>query len=163
MAKEYGLVLLEDGTLVDIAAGETVPTDKKIMPETTPEQVAALKSFTTSDLRASCIKAGEVVPLMPTDGIKTRALISQSSKLNWSHGFHITQYELETGSMTDICNFDNSDVVYVFDGELSVEVNDMTYSMHSGDTATISSGSARRFRNISERPVTFLRVQGNDA
>ena len=163
MAKEYGLVLLEDGTLVDIAAGETVPTDKKIMPETTPEQVAALKSFTTSDLRACCIKAGEVVPLMPTDGIKTRALISQSSKLNWSHGFHITQYELETGSMTDICNFDNSDVVYVFDGELSVEVNDMTYLMHSGDTATISSGSARRFRNISERPVTFLRVQGNDA
>jgi uncharacterized cupin superfamily protein len=65
--------------------------------------------------------------------------------------------------MTHICNFDNSDVVYVFDGELSVEVNDMTYSMHSGDTATISSGSARRFRNISERPVTFLRVQGNDA
>ena len=65
----------------DFAAGETVPTDKKIMPKTTPEQVAALKSFTTSDLMACCIKAGEVVPLTPTDGVKTRALISQSSKL----------------------------------------------------------------------------------
>ena len=163
MAKEFGLVLLEDNTLVDFAAGETVPTDKKIMPKTTPEQVAALKSFTTSDLMACCIKAGEVVPLTPTDGVKTRALISQSSKLNWSHGFNITQYEMETGSKTDICYFDNSDVVYVFDGELSVEVNDITYSMYSGDTATISSGSARRFHNISEHPVNFLRVQGNDA
>ena len=147
MAKEFGLVY-EDNTLVDFAAGETVPTDKKIMPKTTPEQVAALKSFTTSDLMACCIKAGEVVPLTPTDGVKTRALISQSSKLNWSHGFNITQYEMETGSKTDICYFDNSDVVYVFDGELSVEVNDNLFNVFRR-YGTISSGSARRFHNIS--------------
>jgi len=163
MAKEYGLILLEDGTLVDIAAGETVPSDKKIMPETTPEQAAALKQFTASELQACCIKADETVPLTQTEGISIRPLISPSSKLNWSHGFHVTQYELETGSMTDICSFENSDVVYVFDGDLSLEVNDMTYSMNSGDTATISQGSERRFRNMSDRPVTFLRVQGNDA
>ena len=163
MAKEYGLILLEDGTLVDIAAGETVPSDKKIMPETTPEQAAALKQFTSSELQACCIKADETVPLTQTEGISIRPLISPSSKLNWSHGFHVTQYELETGSMTDICSFENSDVVYVFDGDLSLEVNDMTYSMNSGDTATISQGSERRFRNMSDRPVTFLRVQGNDA
>lgn len=163
MAKEYGLILLEDGTLVDIAAGETVSSDKKIMPETTPDQVAALKQLTASELQACCIKADETVPHSQADGIRIRALISPSSKLNWSHGFHVTQYKLETGSMTDICNFENSDVVYVFDGDLSLEVNDMTYSMHSGDTATISKGSERRFRNISDRPVTFLRVQGKDA
>ena len=51
-AKEHGLVLLEDGSLVDTARGETIPDGRKPMAPTTEADVARLRRMTGAELEA---------------------------------------------------------------------------------------------------------------
>ena len=53
-ARKYGLVLLENGRLIDTAAGEAIPVNEPVMPPTTPGQVAALKRLDSAALE-SCV------------------------------------------------------------------------------------------------------------
>jgi len=49
-AKDHGLVLLEDGRLIDTAAGQTVPADGVEQAATSPEEVAALQTLSVADI-----------------------------------------------------------------------------------------------------------------
>ncbi len=53
-AAEYGLVLLENGSLVDTTLGETIPDGQSPMPATTAEQVAAHRILDANDV-AQCV------------------------------------------------------------------------------------------------------------
>ena len=65
-AKEYGLILLEDGSLIDTTNGETIPAGKRPMPPTTEADVARLQRLTAEDL-AECILAhDDLQPVSPT-------------------------------------------------------------------------------------------------
>ena len=46
---------LEDGSLVDRAAGEEIPAGVSPMPETSEAEVCALKTMSSNDLRACCV------------------------------------------------------------------------------------------------------------
>ena len=58
MARDYGLVLLESGRLVDVAAGEAVPEGACLMPPTRPEQAAALREPTTQEAERFVVRTG---------------------------------------------------------------------------------------------------------
>ena len=49
-AREYGLILLEDGSLVDTTVGEDIPDGKRPMPPTTDEDVARLDRLTAANI-----------------------------------------------------------------------------------------------------------------
>ena len=53
-ARKYGLVLLENGRLIDTAAGEAIPAGESVMPPTTPAQIAALNRLDSAALE-SCV------------------------------------------------------------------------------------------------------------
>jgi quercetin dioxygenase-like cupin family protein len=158
MAREYGLVLLEDGSLIDYAAGEAIPADASQMPETSKAQVRAMKTMTSEELRACCVRADEDIAVMREEGQLVRPLIGRETKLAWPHGFNITQYDLAPGHETDLASFAGRDVIYVHRGGVTVEVDGTPHLLGEGDTATIEIGAMRQFKNMGDADTIFLRV-----
>lgn len=161
MAKDYGLVLMESGMLIDTAKGETVPDGSNVMPVTSRDQIEELKVPTNEQLRDCCILTSELTHSVEGEGVHRRSLIGPNGKIKWDHDFTISQFDLAIGAGTDMAAYDGADVVFVHDGELRIETYDGHYDLRRGDTATIPKGSPRRFVNIGNRMVDFVRVQGD--
>lgn len=161
MAKDYGLVLMENGNLIDTGKGETIPADQNPMPVTSKEQVAALSNFTTEQLRNCCITTDEDVISFSRGGLTKRKLIGPDTKLDWPHGFKLTHMQLAAHASADQLSYPGAEVLFVQSGELTVKLNDETWPLFPGDTASLTKGAARQFLNTSDAPVEFLRVRGD--
>lgn len=161
MAKEYGLVLLENGNLVDMAKGEDIPTGAKPMPVTTLAQMQALQHFTDADLQACCVTSGEAVIDQNEGALVTRNLIGPKAKISWPHGFTLYDMRLPFGASADTEVSHRADVIFVHTGELSIIVDQDNWTLGPGDTATVPRGATRQFINKSDSEVVFLRVQGD--
>jgi mannose-6-phosphate isomerase-like protein (cupin superfamily) len=161
MAKDYGLVLMENGMLIDTNKGETVPEGSNVMPVTSREQIEALQVLTNEQLRECCILSNERTHVVEGEGVHRRSLVGPDAKINWDHGFTISQFDLAIGAATDMAAYDGPDVVFVHNGYMRIETYDGHYDLRRGDTATIPKGMARKFVNIGNEMVDFIRVQGD--
>ena len=161
MAEDYGLILLENGNLVDTKSGETVPDDLKPMPITSVQQVEALARFSDEQLRRCCVTSIEVVNSYSRNGLTMRKLIGAEAKLNWPHGFILDHMRLTPNASADQVRYSGPEVIFVHSGKLTVKLLDETWQLFPGDTATIPRNSSRQFMNSSDKAVEFLRVRGD--
>lgn len=161
MAKEYGLVLLENGTLIDTAKGEIIPAGAAQMPMTSAQQIESLHRFGDADLRRCCVLNSDIMPKRLSDGVAQRDLIGADTPLNWEHGFLLSHIKIDRGcEMTDT-ERQAADVIFVHVGELTVRVDDTECRLMAGDTMTIPKGATRVFRQSGDCDVEFLRVLGD--
>ena len=147
MAQDYGLVLLENGNLIDLNAGQTVPSHILPMPRTTPEQVDALQVFDRDALAACCVQGD-------TEGL----LIGQGGKLDWAHSFTVERVHLSHAAKEQSETRSTPDVLFLHKGLLHVTVDGETVSMKPGDTLTIPKGANRSLSTPGH--ADFLRVLG---
>ncbi len=147
MASGYGLVLLENGRLIDTAAGETGPADIRPMPRTTPEQVAALK-------RASANEADRLVWRAADAEGSVAPIIGQHAPLNWPHSFSLDRLHLQG---EDIRKPDAPEVLFVHSGAVKVALADAMLTLGIGDTMTVPVGTERR---LSGAGSVVYRVSG---
>jgi len=162
MAKNYGLVLLESGLLIDTAKGETIPAGAKVMAITNSEQIAALQTFSDENLRNCCILAEEGVAIETRGLVTQRKLIGPTTKLNWEHWFSVDQFSLSSGGETDPENHSAPEVVFVHEGEVTVRVGQEDWELGPGDTATIPKLITRQYLNMTSAPATLVRVRVDD-
>lgn len=161
MAKDYGLVLLENGNLVDTKKGEAVPAGQNPMPITSEAQVKSLNRFTDEALRNCSIKQDEKVSTFTRGGLTMRKLIGKDAKLAWPHGFRVDHMALNPSSSADQVSYPGSEVIFVHSGALTIKLLDENWRLFPGDTATIPKGAQRQFVNDSDASVEFLRVRGD--
>jgi quercetin dioxygenase-like cupin family protein len=161
MAKDYGLVLLENGMLVDTAKGEALPEDAQIMPVTTQEQINRLQVFDDGQLRDCCILADESVPMEVSLTAVKRHLIGPETKLSWDHEFTLDHVSLEAGQTISTHNLETADVIFVHRGELTLSSGEGVWVLQPGDTVTIPRGVDRCFENVGDVPVEYLRLIGD--
>lgn len=133
LARDYGLVLLETGRLVDTAKGEAVPDNAVPMSPTTPEQVAALTRYTS--LQAELLVArkrpgGGETPVIAADG-----------PLNRPHGF--TLHRLDLDGSGEAATVVGVEVIFVHRGSLAICWDGGQIDMSEGDTATVPHGLSR--------------------
>ena len=160
MAKDYGLVLLDNGNLVDIGAGETVPEGAKPMPVTSAEQIATLATFDNAALRRCCVLGGDELTSATDGTASVTTLIGKTAPLDWPHGFTVERVELAPGSATENLSLDHPEVVFCQSGSVIAYVGEEVWDLGRGDTASIPRGAARFLRNAGETPATILRVRG---
>ena len=149
MAKAYGLVLLENGNLVDVEAGETLPVDIAPIPKTTQDQVNALQRFGNEELAACCV--------MNSDSDQV-SLIGQNGIITHDHGFSIDRLRLDSDDIMKPESHDLPDVLFLHSGSLTVHMGEDKVTLHSGDTLTIARGTVRSWHTDSH--ADFLRVMG---
>ena len=172
-AKENGLVLLEDGSLVDLARGQTVPEDAAVMPPTTVEDVARLRRMDTAALRRCVVSGAEFQPtgrsLLTTDDIGEMPVIGtaredgmRAGKLDWSHGFQLRKVILQPGSETTLHARPQEEVLFAHRGSLSLTVGGVEFELGPGDVMSIPVDLPRQFRNGAAETCELYVVDGGD-
>lgn len=164
MARDYGLVLLEDGTLIDTARGETVPPGARLMPETTAQQVAGLARVDSAGLADCVIPAAVPRPAglhTPTPGIAERLLIG-AAPIDWAHGFTVSEVTLSPAAAIGPHRLAVADVWFVQSGEVTVTIGDEVAICCAGDTITVPQDAARSLANHCDSPARVVQVRGGD-
>lgn len=175
MAKAYGLVLLENGALVDTTLGQQVPDNILPMPVTTQAQVSAMKKFDSEELRSIVVRVSDFAwtkqsSLASFDGVKEAAIIGEASSqegltagpLSWPHGFVLRVLALAPQSQIPPHTRDEEEVLFVYKGTVVIQVDNQTVTLEAGDTFTTPIGSERSFCNMSESSaVIYVTRRGN--
>ena len=130
MAKGYGLVLLEDGSLIDTAKGQTIPRGKRPMPPTSAAQVAALRRYTQAEAQSLVVRAADA----PT------RIIGPGAPLGWDHGYTLDRLVDPNETTTPT----QPEVLFVHTGELTVAWADGVLTLGAGDTMTVPVGLERQ-------------------
>ncbi|MBT8441108.1 MAG: cupin domain-containing protein [Gammaproteobacteria bacterium] len=174
-AKKYGLVLLENGRLIDTTRGETVPAGAHPMPPTTDDDVRRLRKMTAEEI-AECVvrrddlAAGAAQPFADVPGIVETAIVggactadgTPAGKMAWAHGFHVRCLMVEAGAESPRYDRDEPEVIMMHAGELELEWEGESTVLTPGDVATVPVGMDRRFRNRGEDSAVAYVVRGGD-
>ena len=138
MARDYGLVLLENGSLVDTAAGETVPTDVLPMAPTSRAVADALSKMDLTQAQAIVWRN------VTSDGTSATPIIGEDGPLNWDHGFMLDRIDIAPGEAIDWDDADDKDVLFIHRGSVDVECEDGFVTVSEGDTISLPVGLPRR-------------------
>ena len=165
LADEYGLVLLEDGQLVDTRNGELVPPHKRRMQKTTRQQVAALQQADSSALANCVVRSASPRPdgqFAALEGVTHRQLVG-SAPLDWAHGFQISEARLSRGSA--ICShvLGVPDVWFVHRGLIRGSIDGQSFQCGPGATITVAAGARRTLENAGQEDAEVVLVRGGDA
>lgn len=134
MAKEHGLVLLENGNLIDTVAGQSLPEGVAPMPRTSPEQVAAMAIPTAEQLEAIVWRAAQV------NGAGTRALIGPDAPLHADNGISMQRIDLAPGDSQPFAAPAAPRVLFVHEGSVDFNWDGGSRSLGKGDTITVPVG-----------------------
>lgn len=152
MAKDYGLVLLESGELIDTAAGQVVPEGARLMPRTTAEQVA--KAYIPSLAEAESL-------VWRSDDLQetsVRPIIDPEGPFDWDHGFTLARLDIAPGGHLSAEIVDYPEVLFVQSGKLTLNWGEGKLELGKGDTITIPMGLERKLS--SETGASLYRVRG---
>ena len=171
-AKEYGLILLEDGSLVDTSRGEKIPDDKRAMRPTTEEDVTRLRRLTVDELAGCVVTRAELEPLpgAKLPELREYPIIGGASsdeglpagKMNWPHGFQVRYMTVDPGVATQQHARHEEEVLFVQSGQLVVTLPDGEIKLGAGDVLTIPITIARRFSNTGAAVAEAFVVRGGD-
>ncbi len=139
MAKQYGLVLLESGLLIDTVVGESVPEGARTMPRTSEQQVGAMHRATSEEASKLVWRAKDMVT--PTDGAAT-PIIGQYAPLSWPHPFTLERLDIGKGMALD-ARIAAPEVLFVQSGQMKVSWPDGDLTLDAGDTISVPVGLAR--------------------
>ncbi len=132
MARDYGLVLLENGQLIDTAAGEAMPADTAPMTPTSQEFAATLQRMTAAEAEALVVR-NEVVRLTPGT-----AIIGENAPLSWPHGFTLDRIDTTAGEKPAPFVVGNrAEVAFVHRGIVEVSCDDGRIDLQPGDTMSL--------------------------
>lgn len=175
LAKKYGLVLLEDGSLVDTTLGEVVPEDKKPMPVTSAEQIAQHR-IVGSDAMESIVQRTETFDWISNSclaqfvGVEEVALVGPESpaedlpagKLNWSHNFVVRALKISEGEKVNSHIRYEEEVIFVHQGEVNINVDGENIRLGKGNTFTTPIESTRSVKNQGNRDCILYITRRND-
>jgi quercetin dioxygenase-like cupin family protein len=131
MAADYGLVLLENGSLVDTVAGQAIPAGEHPMPRTTPEQAAALRVPTADEAEALVWRA--------RPGHGATPIIAPNAALGWPHPFTLDRIDAPNERATPHA----PEVLFVHSGAVTVAWDGGATTLGEGDTMTVPVGMDR--------------------
>jgi mannose-6-phosphate isomerase-like protein (cupin superfamily) len=177
MARDYGLVLLEGGRLVDTTLGETVPEGAVRQLPPSAAEIARLATPSVEKLAGCVAKPRQFVvnPASPLagPGVEEAAVITPAATADgfapgpiagwWPHGFNLRCLRLESGAAVPMHRRAEEEVIFVHRGVLQVTTPEGEVILGPGDTFTTPKGLPRAFRASSSNGVAAYVVRGGDS
>ncbi len=178
-AASYGLVLLENGQLIDTAAGEQVPPDAVRMPVTSAAQIAALQTLDSAAL-ANCVVSRSEITQTPAinplgAGVTETPVIGAAApqqtgsaqtpaagKLSWPHGFQLRHLQLDGNAAASAFSREQAEVYLMHAGTLEVTFDNITVTLGPGDVLTVPAGASRKISNPGGNLCEAYVVHGTD-
>ena len=176
MAKDFGLILLDDGSLVDTTLGEKIPESKKPMPVTTQAQIDEHRKIGNEDLEKCVIRTDNFdwrkdTELSKFDGVEEVSLIGGdnpeegiiASRLGWKHGFVVRGLKLAAGAEIPSHIRSEEEGLFVDQGKIKITVDGDTIELGEGDNFTTPIGANRSFVNNGGSDLIVYVTRGGDA
>ena len=173
-ARRHGLVLLENGNLVDLSLGQTVPDGTAVMAPTTTEDAARFKQMDNNALRRCVVTATEFAParnsLLTVGDITEMPIIGTArmdgmphGKLDWPHGFQMRKLILQAGAKTCVHSRPQEEVLMMHRGSLSLSLETCEIDLGPGDVMSVPIGLPRRYHNGGRDPCEVYIVDGGES
>ncbi|MFT5235995.1 MAG: mannose-6-phosphate isomerase-like protein (cupin superfamily) [Shewanella sp.] len=161
LAEEYGLILLENGSLVDTNLNEKVPEGVKPMAVTSAQQIADHRVVHSEDMenivyRKDRFLWAKNMCLAQFDGVEEVSLIGPGNpkedliagRLNWEHDFVIRGLKMQQGAIVGEHIRYEEEVIFVHQGEVEICVGDKSLILGKGDTFTTPIEAIRSFKQV---------------
>lgn len=176
LANKYGLVLLENGALIDTNLGQTVPKGVRPMPTTNQQQIDQHRIVSSTQMQDIIIRTedfdwSEESALSAYQGVSEAPLVGgacpnegiTAAKLNWPHNFVIRALQLAPGAQIPSHQRMEEEVIFVQSGTLNIEVDGETFVLNTGDTFTTPINAPRQFHNQTDLPTTLYVTRRTNA
>lgn len=151
MARDYGLILLESGRLVDTTRGQAVPDGEKPMRPTSQAEIDAMAKITHLEAERLVWRDDH------TEAGTPATIIGANGAFTWPHGFTLERTILKPGDRTAAEHYDGSKVVFVHDGVVRFDWNDDHLTLHKGDTLTVPRGVGHDFYAARDSEIFIVR------
>ena len=173
-ARDHGLVLLENGRLVDVAKGEAMPEGIAAMQRTTSAEVASHRRMSLQEMSDCVVRAEAQAAGAPSslsavsDGVIEYPIIGLANEeesigeapLAWRHGFQLRRFNFSSASVTPWHSRKEPEVLYVYEGDVTVTVASGDLSLSKGDVFTTPVGLQKRLS--SDNGAIVYVVRGGD-
>jgi mannose-6-phosphate isomerase-like protein (cupin superfamily) len=133
LAEEHGLVLMEDGSLIDTVAGQQVPEGGRRMPRTSPEQVATLNIPSQDEAEKLVWRA--------SGDKREKVVIGPEGAFTWDHGFRLIRVKADDREIP-VPAAESQNVLFVHEGSVQLRWNGGALMLAAGDTMTVPLGVA---------------------
>ena len=175
-ALTHGLILLENGRLVDTTLGQTVPSGLKPMTRTSAADIAALDRYDSEALRKCVRKQGSTLPSAGSvlaaagHGVRETPILGPASDAEGLaqgaiarlHGFALRQLDFSRGGAIPAHTRIEEEVLLLHRGTLRVNVDNENVLLKTGDVLSIPVGARRSFENTPEGDTTVHVVRRGD-
>lgn len=160
MAERFGLKLLANGMLVDMAAGQTVPDGAALLAPPSAAELAGMATPPRAVVEACFVGANATgaAGALDAPGVDDAMIIGPGAPLDWPHGFTLNRLRLADGS-TARFQLEAAEVLFVGRGRVRVEWPDGALDLAAGDTLSVPGGLPRRYLGDGE----LLLVRRGDA
>ena len=175
-AESFGLILLENGSLVDTTLGQTIPSGERRMPKTSSADIAALDRYDSEALQKCVRKQGSTLPsagsVLATRavGVRETPILGPTSQteglgsgaMERSHGFALRQLDFSQGGAIPAHTRFEEEVLLMHRGVLRVTVDGESALIRTGDVLSVPIEARRSFENAHEGETTVHVVRRGD-
>ena len=175
LARDFGLVLMEDGSLVDTLAGQSAPEGLSPIPRTSPQQVSEHRIIDSQALEGIVVRSSDFrwsneTAISTFAGVEEAALLGPDNDaelmpaghLSWPHEFVLRALRLLPGAAIPPHGRNEEEVIFVQQGSCSVTVDTESVDLAPGDTLTTPIGSERAFTNPGREPcIVYITRRGD--
>ena len=174
-AQSHGLILLQDGRLIDTVAGQTVPEDATEYRPISYEDAAQYNRLSLDDMK-NCVATKEEIQHLASGGLSTlpavteRAIIGcentaeniAAGKMGWEHGFQVRHLTIESSAAIPDHTRAEEEVMIVQQGTLTITAADQNINLGPGDIFTAPIDQVRSYKNNANEPLeVFVVRRGN--
>ena len=173
-AQGFGLILLDDGGLVDTTLGEQVPLGATVVAPSSDAEIAYIRTPDAAEMSACVVRhdawpANSASPLAVA-GVREIAIIGgatttdqfTTAPISWPHGFTLRQLQLDRGAKTPLHTRTVVEVLTVQRGRVlwRNDVGDVI-ELAAGDTFSVPSNMPREIEAIDAAEIFIVRA-GDD-
>jgi mannose-6-phosphate isomerase-like protein (cupin superfamily) len=170
-AKGHGLVLLEDGRLIDTAAGQALPESATPATPLTNEQLNGFQHLSLADMQPylthfGALQAGDLPQsnnLLPNFSGRYYVVIEPGTNgAAWPYGFTLRAALLQPGDGAAQYSYDVPEVFVLLSGDLEIGWDDENLTLHAGDVFTCPPGLPHRFTSTGNSEAVLYHVVGGE-
>lgn len=180
-ARGHGLYLTADNQLIDTVAGDELPEDDALISPVSPDQVAALRSYSAEEMRRRVVTTEDIpwsrdafldrhVPgggaeLGPVIGYGMTEHLGHDPAIFNPHGHNLAWLRARPGTGVLTHRHPEKQVLMVKDGEWEVTLNrtdEVSVRLGPWDILSVPPNAWRSIRNVSDSTATMVVINSGD-
>jgi quercetin dioxygenase-like cupin family protein len=174
-ARSFGLILLEDGSLIDTIEGAIVPEDAAVVTPSSRAEIAYIREPTLAEMTSNVVTHESLIANTQTGAkpaIKDSAIIGSgqvangisTAPISTPHGFALHHLALDAGTKTSAHTRACAEVLMVHRGCVVWRNQlDESIELHAGDTFTVPRNMPRQIEAISDAEIFIVFGDDNTA